>query len=186
MSNISLLLIDWGYLPENLREFSESLRLYSGIGFVLSVAALSFLTSTLPDPRKMARPPQSVPRLDRDKAVDGRVAPKPLSTSRPCAQNPAINAEKNRDVMRLQQQNASQIRVDQRQIQYAGDDNYIQKGWNRPDCQGIFENKPPVHIEYDTRLDQLMIRRDRILANDPFAEVILKWFDSAGNYTIVP
>jgi RHS repeat-associated protein len=185
VSNISLLLIDWGYLPENLRQYSEAIRLYSGVGFVLSLAAL-LLLSTLPDPRQTARPPQPVPRLDRDRAVDGSPAPEPLPRSRPVSQNAAINAEKNRDVLRLQEQNASQIRVDQRQVQFAANGSYVQKGWNRPDCQGIFENKPPVHIEYDTRLEPLIEHRDRILANDPEAMVILKWFDSLGNYTIVP
>jgi len=185
MSSLSILLMDWGYLPQNLRSYAEAIRLYSGIGFVLSLTALSLL-STLPDPRQTARPPQPGPRLDRDKAVDGRPAPEPKLTSRPVAQNPHINAEKNRDVLRLRQQGALQVKIDQRQTQYLGDSSYVQKGLNRPDTQGIFKNKPAVHIEYDTRINQLMIRRDRILANDPDANVILKLFDTNGNYTIVP
>jgi len=88
--------------------------------------------------------------------------------------------------MRFKQQNALQVRVDQRQVQHTTNGNFVQKGLNRPDNQGIFDNKPSVHFEYDTRLDRLLIRRDRILANDPTANVILKWFDSKGNYTIVP
>lgn len=144
------------------------------------------LLSTLPDPRQTARPPQQVPRLEQDKAVDGKGAPGLLSTSRPVSQNAAINAEKDRDVTRLLNHGASQVRVNQRQVQYMGSDRYVQKGLNRPDCQGLFKSKAPVHIEYDTRLEQLVTRRDRILANDPFAEVILKWFDNFGNYTIVP
>ena len=180
-----MVLIEWGYLPPDLQKHVELVNKYSGIGFVLSLSAFLALSSTLGDPRQ-ARPAQRVARLDRDKAVDGKTAPLVKPTSRHVAQNQAINAEKNRDVSRLYKQGASQVRVDQRQVQYVGDNNYTQKGLNRPDCQGIFENKPPVHIEYDTRLDQLLIRRDRILANDPTANVILKWFDSAGNYTIVP
>jgi hypothetical protein len=185
MSSLSILLMDWGYLPQNLRSYAEAIQLFSGVGFVLSISALSLL-STLPEPRQTARPPQQIPRLEQDKAVDGKDAPGLLSTSRPVSQNAAINAEKDRDVTRLLNQGASQVRVDQRQVQYIGSDRSVQKGLNRPDCQGLFERKSPVHIEYDTRLDQLIIRRDRILANDPSADVILKWFDNAGNYTIVP
>jgi len=182
-SNVSLTLIEWGYLPHDIQGYIEAVRFYSGVGFVLSLAALCIL-STLPDPRQVARPPRKVPRLARDKAVDGRPAPDLKPTSRNVAQNPAINAEKNRDVLRFKQQGALQVRVDQRQSKFVNS-GFFQKGLNRPDNQGIFP-KRPIHIEYDTRLNKLMIARDRILANDPEAMVILKWFDQAGNYTILP
>jgi len=55
-SSISLLLIEWGYLPQNLQGYMEAVSLYSGIGFVLSVSAFVLLSSTLGDPRQ-ARPP---------------------------------------------------------------------------------------------------------------------------------
>ncbi|MHC5062140.1 MAG: RHS repeat-associated core domain-containing protein, partial [Planctomycetota bacterium] len=142
-SSISLALIDWGYLPQNLQNYMEAIQFYSGIGFVMSLTALA-IVSTLPDPRKTARPPQRIARLDRDKAVDGRAAPSLKPTSRPCAKNSFINAEKNRDVVRLRQQGVAQVRVNQRQIQYAGNGDFVQKGLNRPDTQGIFSNKPNV------------------------------------------
>ena len=59
-------------------------------------------------------------------------------------------------------------------------------GINRPDTQGLFRNAPATHIEYDTRAEQLLERRERIVANDPSSSVILKWFDKNGNYTIIP
>lgn len=184
-SSVAVAFMEWGYLPHDLRGYAEAVQYYSGVGFVLSLSALALL-STLPDPRQTARPPQKIARLQRDEAVDGRPAPRPLSTSRSVAQNPAINAEKNRDVLRFTQQGARDIRVDQRQVDRLGSDQYVQKGWNRPDCQGTFESGKSIKVEYDTRLPRLILRRDRILANDPEATVILKWFDDLGNYLIVP
>jgi len=184
-SNLGLQLIEWGYLPRDLQDYIESVRYYSGVGFVLSVVALGLL-STLPDPRVKPQPPQNTARLPRDRAVDGRPAPPPKATSRPVAQNSYINAEKNRDVQRLYKQGAIEVRVDQRQSGILNDGNIIQKGWNRPDNQGIFTEQPARHFEYDTRLDRLYTRAARIQTNDPEAVITLKWFDDAGNYTIVP
>ena len=184
-SSISLVLIEWGYLPKDMQAYMEAIQYYSGVGFVMSVVALGLL-STLPDPRVRPRPAQNVPRLACDKEVDGKPAPRQLPTSRPIAQNAAMNAEKDRDVSRLYQQGALEVRVNQRQIQCAGNGNFVQKGLNRPDTQGIFSNRPNVRIEYDTRLNELLLHRDRILANDPESVVILKWFAPNGEYTIIP
>jgi hypothetical protein len=184
-SNLALLLIEWGYLPRDLQGFMQAVSLYAGVGFVLSLGAFVVLSSTLGDPRT-ARPAQKIPRLERDKAVDGRPAPKSLPTSRAVSGNSDINMEKDRDIVRLNKQNVAQVRVDQRQVHRVSSGDYVQKGLNRPDVQGIFKDKPATHIEYDTRLDRLISRRERILANDPDAMVILKWFDGEGNYTIVP
>ncbi len=184
-SSLGLLLIEWGYLPQNLQNYIEAVKYYSGVGFVLSVVALGLL-STLPDPRVKPQPPQNTARLPQDKAVDGRPSPVPKATSRPVSDNPFINAEKNRDVERLYKQGAIQVRVDQRQSANLTGGNIVQKGLNRPDTQGIFTDQPARHIEYDTRLDALYTRAARIQANDPEALIILKWFDGNGNYTIVP
>jgi RHS repeat-associated protein len=183
-SSVALTMIEWGYLPHDIQGYIKAIQYYSGVAFVLSVVALGLL-STLPDPRVKPRPAQNVPRLARDKAVDGRSAPDLKSASRPVSSNPAINAEKNRDVLRLQQQGARQVRVDQRQIALRGD-NFVQKGLNRPDTQGVFKKQPAVHIEYDTKLNNLLAHRDRILTNDPEALVVLKWFAPNGEYTIIP
>ena len=184
VSSIALAFIEWGYLPHNMQDYMKAIQFYSGVGLVLSLTALSLL-STLPDPRQTARQPIRRPRLALDEDVDGNPAPQPLSNSRPVAQNQHINAEKDRDVQRLLNQGATQVKVDQRQTALEGN-SYVQKGLNRPDNQGLFENDPPIHFEYDTRLRPLIQHRDRILSNDPSSKVILKLFDSVGNYTIVP
>jgi RHS repeat-associated protein len=184
VSNIGLLLIEWGYLPDDIQGYIEAVRHYSGVGFILSLAAFMVL-STLPDPGQRARPPRRVPRLPRDRVVDGRPAPDVRPTSRSVADNPAINAEKNRDVMRLKEQGAMDVRVNQRQVKL-GNGGVVQKGWNRPDTQGTFQHRRSIAIEYDTRLARLIMRRDRILANNPVCRVILKWFAPDGSYTIVP
>ena len=54
------------------------------------------------------------------------------------------------------------------------------------DNQGSFVNGDSIQIEYDTNPVRLLEHRDRILANDPLANVILKLFDRYGNYTIIP
>ncbi|MCY2950354.1 MAG: hypothetical protein NTU53_00005, partial [Planctomycetota bacterium] len=178
-SLIALELMRKGILPADGAQYVATVAQFTGIGYIAGLITTDLLQCVA------QFSPTQTQRLPQDKAVDGLKAPRALPTGRPVAQNAAINAEKDADAQRLLAQGALDVRVDQRQSAMVNNQ-VVQKGINRPDEQGIFMSRPPIIFEYDTNARALLEHRVRILANDPKATVVLKYFDKNGNYTIIP
>ncbi len=109
------------------------------------------------------------PRLPQDVAVDP-VPPKALPLSRPIGPNANQNAMMQADIRAAQAGQATDIRVNQQQINAQGE----RVGVNRPDLQYTDANGQRVYVEYDTNPQNGLAHEDRLLANDPSGNVILK------------
>jgi hypothetical protein len=116
--------------------------------------------------RILVRPPG---RLPQDVNVNPR-APRPLPTNRPIGTSPAQAAELQADIQAARAQGATDIRVNQQQVNAAGE----RVGVNRPDLQYATPNGKRVYIEYDRNPAGGLAHRQRILANDRSCTVILK------------
>jgi RHS repeat-associated protein len=116
--------------------------------------------------RILVRPPG---RLPQDVNVNPR-APKPLPANRPIGSSPAQAAELQADIQAARAQGATDIRVNQQQVNGAGE----RVGVNRPDLQYTTPNGKRVHIEYDRNPASGLAHRQRIMANDRNCTVILK------------
>jgi RHS repeat-associated protein len=117
----------------------------------------------------VGRRPERVGRLPQDVAV-GPKAPDALPLNRPVGMSAAQNAQVQADIAAARAQGARDFRVNQQQLDAAGQ----RVGINRPDLQYTL-NGVRVHIEYDTPSSgRGPDHADRILANDPSARVILK------------
>lgn len=115
-------------------------------------------------------------RLAQDIAVS-RDAPEALSTARPIGQSATQNAAAQEDVAALESQGYTDIRVNQQQVNAAGEGNAVGErvGVNRPDIQATSPTGQRVYIEYDTSASSRAAGHlQRILANDPNGMVVLK------------
>jgi RHS repeat-associated protein len=108
------------------------------------------------------------PRLPRDIAVNPS-PPAALPLGRPIARSTAQNERLQADIAALQARGAKNIRVNQQQVDATGE----RVGINRPDLQYTLDGKR-YYVEYDAPSSTRgPAHRDRILANDPEANVIL-------------
>jgi len=109
-------------------------------------------------------------RLPQDAAVNPR-APQPRPLNRPIGSSPGQAAELNADIRAAHAEGATDIRVNQQQLDAAGN----RVGIDRPDLQYTKPDGTRVHIEYDRPSSGRGIpHADRILANDPEAVVETK------------
>jgi RHS repeat-associated protein len=116
--------------------------------------------------RIRVRPPG---RLPQDENVNPR-APKPLPTHRRIGTSPAQAAELQADIQAARAQGATDIRVNQEQVNAAGE----RVGRNRPDLQYTQPNRKRVYFEYDRNPASGLAHQQRIMANDKSCTVILK------------
>jgi hypothetical protein len=97
--------------------------------------------------------------------------PDPLPTTRPIGRNAAQYAELQADIRQAIAEEATDIRVNQAQVNAAG----VRVGRNRPDLQYTRADGTRVYIEYDTpKSGRGRPHAKRILANDPSGVVITK------------
>jgi hypothetical protein len=109
-------------------------------------------------------------RLAQDRAISS-IAPSVLSLTRPIGLSATQNAAMQADIASLQAAGATEFRVNQQQVNAAGN----RVGINRPDLQYSDANGNRVYIEYDTPSSTRGPgHKTRILANDPAGTVILK------------
>ncbi|MFB6719398.1 RHS repeat-associated core domain-containing protein [Kribbella sp. NPDC056345] len=108
------------------------------------------------------------PRTARDKAVSP-IAPAAKSLNRPIGNSPTQNAQLQNDIRALRARGATDMRVNQQQVNINGD----RVGVNRPDLQYTLNGRRH-YAEYDvpppTRAPG---HKQRIIANDPTAKVHL-------------
>jgi hypothetical protein len=117
----------------------------------------------------VARPP----RLLQDINVNP-TAPPVRALNRPIGQSPTQNAAMQADIAAARAQGATDIRVNQQQVNAAGQ----RVGTNRPDLQYTDANGRRVYVEYDTTSSTRGPgHQTRILANDPNSTVILRTVD---------
>ncbi|MCG8589048.1 MAG: FG-GAP-like repeat-containing protein, partial [Proteobacteria bacterium] len=117
--------------------------------------------------------PAQTQRLQRDADVNPE-PPEALPTSRPISKSPTQNARKDEIVRKMEDDGFTDIRVDQQQVNAAGE----RVGINRPDIQGTSPDGRRVNVELDrSTSNRGPGHRDRILANDPDADVILEEVD---------
>lgn len=89
-------------------------------------------------------------------------------------QSPTQNAEVQADIAQAQAEGASDIRMNQQQVDAAGN----RVGTNRPDLQYTDANGNRVYVEYDTTSSTRAAGHEvRTMANDPNGTVILKTVD---------
>jgi RHS repeat-associated protein len=113
------------------------------------------------------------PRLPQDINVNP-TAPEPLPLNRPVGMNSNQNAMVQTDIEAAQAQGGTDFRVNQQQVNADG----VRVGTNRPDLQYTDANGQRTYIEYDTSSsDRGLGHQQRILANDPDGNVILKTVD---------
>lgn len=109
-------------------------------------------------------------RLPQDINVNPS-APRPLPLGRPIGRSASQNAELQADIARAQAEGARDIRVNQQQVNAAGQ----RVGTNRPDLQYTDVNGKRVYSEYDTNASSRGPgHKARIQANDPDSTVLLK------------
>jgi RHS repeat-associated protein len=112
-------------------------------------------------------------QLPQDASADP-TPPRALPTSRPVGRRPNQNAAKDDDVAAAREQGATDIRVNQQQVDAEGD----RVGINRPDLQYTLPDGTRVYVEYDSSSSgRGPVHQARILANDPNGVVILKTVD---------
>jgi hypothetical protein len=129
---------------------------------------------TAEEPPTPASPPagqNAVPtgsRLARDVAVDP-VPPAPMSLNRPVGLSPSQNQAVQTRIANLQAQGASDMRVNQQQVNAAGQ----RVGVNRPDLQYTLNGRR-FYEEFDTPTSgRGPGHESRLLANDPAGTVTL-------------
>lgn len=114
--------------------------------------------------------PPRVSRLPQDLAVDS-APPAALPTSGRSVGRATHNAQLELDVQTANSSLATDIRVNQQQINASGQ----RVGINRPDLQYTFPNGQRVYIEYEGLANTRgPAHTARITANDPAAQVIVK------------
>ncbi len=125
-------------------------------GTGLAVAGgVEALTADAPEAAALARLPQDV-------AVDPS-APQALPFDRPISSSATQNLQLQQDIIGAQDQGATDIRVNQQQVNAAG----ARVGINRPDLQYTLDNLR-YYIEYETQsLGAAIEHMPRIMANDP-------------------
>ena len=112
------------------------------------------------------------PRLPQDVNVNPR-APAPLSTARSIGSSPTQNAQAQADIAAARAQGATDIRVNQQQVNVRGE----RVGINRPDVQYTLGGKRQ-YIEYETsRSTRGPGHEMRLRANDPKGEYQVKTVD---------
>ena len=112
-------------------------------------------------------------QLPQDAAVSS-TPPAALDTNRPVGRSATQNAAKDADVAAAEAAGATDIRVNQQQVNAAGD----RVGINRPDLQYTDANGQRVYVEYDTSSSNRAAGHQcRIQANDPDGRVLLKTVD---------
>lgn len=110
-------------------------------------------------------------RLSQDAAVSPIPPAAKSPVGRTVGNSAAQNAEVAQDVANMQAQGYTDIRVNQQQVNAAGQ----RVGINRPDLQGTSPTGQRVYVEYDTPTSGRGAGHEaRIRANDPSATVILK------------
>ncbi len=135
-------------------------------------AALRWLSRNLPAPFKrvadeVIQAAAAPARLAQDVAVRGRQAPRALPLTRPIGRSATQNARLQSDIAGLQAQGATQIRVNQWQV----DVNGVVVGRNRPDLQYTLNGKRH-YVEYDTAASGRGGGHTvRLQANDPSATI---------------
>src|SRR5207248_9158945 len=107
-------------------------------------------------------------RTPRDVAVNPK-APAPLPLNRPIGQSPTQNAQLQNDIQALRARGATDMRVNQQQVNINGE----RVGVNRPDLQYTMNGRRN-YAEYDTPASNRGLpHKERIIANDPTAKVHL-------------
>lgn len=129
----------------------------------LSQASKIAATSTV-----VRRDPTSM-RLDCDERVRGMAAPAALSASRPISSIETQNSRKDEIVEELRDQGFTDIRVNQMQVDAAGE----VVGVIRPDVQATDPDGTRHYVELDTTADLGLVHLARLLSNDPDGEVEL-------------
>ncbi|HZJ67916.1 MAG TPA: toxin TcdB middle/N-terminal domain-containing protein [Kofleriaceae bacterium] len=118
----------------------------------------------------MEEPPPA-PRLPQDAAVNPTPPAAMNPVGRTVGRSAAQNAELARDVADMQAKGYRDIRVDQQQVNAAGD----RVGINRPDLQGTSPAGVREYVEYDAPPSSRAAgHKARIEANDPKGKVTLK------------
>jgi RHS repeat-associated protein len=128
--------------------------------------------------RQRALPAPNRGRLPQDVAVNS-ASPRRLPLNRPIGESAAQRTALREDIRAAQQMGARDIRVNQQQVNAAGE----RVGRNRPDLQYTRPDGTRVYIEYDTatpgkfpNTPRGRPHADRILANDPNGVVELRTF----------
>jgi len=112
-------------------------------------------------------------RLPQDINVNP-TAPRALPTNRPIGTSQTQNAAAQAEVRRLQAQGFTDIRVNQQQVNGAGQ----RVGINRPDISATSPQGRRVNIELDrSTSNRGPVHATRTRANDPDAEIILRTVD---------
>jgi hypothetical protein len=120
--------------------------------------------------RKIVRLDPAKARLSADVAIRGTPAPAALPTWRPISLSASQNARKDEIVSDLQSQGYTNIRVNQAQVNAAGE----RVGINRPDIQATAPDGTRHYYELDTASsDRGPSHMLRILSNDDSGEVHL-------------
>nr|WP_319397160.1 RHS repeat-associated core domain-containing protein [uncultured Desulfobacter sp.] len=116
----------------------------------------------------------SVPqRLTQDINVNP-TPPRILPTNRPIGTSLTQNAAAQAEIRQLQQAGYTDIRVNQQQVNAAGQ----RVGINRPDIQATSPSGERIYLEYDTSISNRgPLHQQRITANDPNAQVLLRTVD---------
>jgi hypothetical protein len=134
----------------------------------------------------LARPGDSViigngvapgPRLPQDAAVAGRADPDVLDLRRPVGGSITQNQAAAADIATLRNMGASNIRVNQQQLNATGtaEGDVCRAGICRPDVEATLPDGRRIRIEYDRSTSRRGPgHADRILRNDPNAIVILR------------
>ncbi len=109
-------------------------------------------------------------RLPQDVGVNP-TPPKPLGLTRPISKSAAQNAQLAQDIADAKGAGGRNFRVNQQQVNAAGE----RVGTNRPDLQYTDASGQRQYVEYDTPASgRGQGHQDRILANDPNGNVVLK------------
>jgi hypothetical protein len=188
---------DMALLLQDRRTLDEQYFNETPIGKVKTIVELAFLAkaiSTLPrhiqdiarwvrNKRSVSKPAPASPvdgvvvrtspppaaRLPQDVSVDPR--PPPAKSTGYIGKSTTQQAELSRDISSARASGATDIRVNQHQVNAAGE----RVGINRPDLQYTRADGTRVYIEYDTPPPiRAQGHQIRIEANDPSAVVILK------------
>ena len=150
-------------------EAATALYIVKGTAAVAAVekAAAATETKVITSAEKMA------PRLAQDIKVNPS-PPSALPTSRPVGKSPTQNAVAQADVAAMEEAGYTDIRVNQQQVNAAGE----RVGINKPDVQGTSPSGTREYIEYDTKASgRGPGHEQRIIANDPAGKVQLKIVD---------
>jgi len=161
---------DWAMTPG--MDFNwQHAAIATGVG--AATGGLGRLAAGAYRPRPPAVAPPPAPRLPQDLRVNP-TPPAALPLSRPIGQSATQNAAMQTDLATARAAGATDIRVNQQQVNAAGQ----RVGTNRPDLQYTDANGRRVYVEYDTSSSTRGPgHQTRINANDPSGQVILKDVD---------